>query len=128
MTDCPPTYKNPQLESFGEQKYVTQELLQQYGCNDEYLLQLAKKIEYLTPPAVRKRFILKDSIDQANSYGCIVSGEHVELDNNLEKRVFAKVFCCKFQREQGSCHSYFYYGGFKMPCRIACQEVDLCTP
>ena len=26
MTDCPPTYKNPQLESFGEQKYVTQEL------------------------------------------------------------------------------------------------------
>ncbi|MBQ2653061.1 MAG: hypothetical protein IJF83_05855 [Methanobrevibacter sp.] len=88
MTDCPPIYNNPQMESFGEQKYVTQELLEIFGCNDEYLLQLARKIEYLTPPAVRKRFILQDSIDTANSYGCIVNGEHLEFDNNREKRVF----------------------------------------
>ena len=88
MTDCPPIYKNPQMESFGEQMYVTQELLEIFGCNEEYLFQLCKKIEYLTPPAVRKRFILQDSIDLSNSYGCIVNGEHIKFDNNREKRVF----------------------------------------
>ena len=88
MTDCPPIYKNPQLESFGEQKYVHAELLQQFGCNDEYLLQLCRKIEYLTPPAVRKHFILRDSFYEAESYGAIVSGDNVIFDNNKEKNIY----------------------------------------
>lgn len=88
MTDVPPSYKNPQLSSFGEQKYVTSELLQQYAANDEYLLQLARKIEYLTPPAVRKHFILKDSFYADESYGCVVNGETIQFDNSKRKQVY----------------------------------------
>ena len=88
ITDVPPSYRNPQLESFGEQKYVHAELLQQYAANDEYLLQLARKIEYLTPPACRKHFILKDSFYEEESYGCVVSGENVIFDDNKEKRIY----------------------------------------
>lgn len=88
MTDCPPTYRNPQLESFGEQKYVTSELLQQFASNDEYLLQLARKIEYLTPPACRKHFILQDSFYADESYGCVVNGETIQFDNSKTKQVY----------------------------------------
>lgn len=88
ITDVPPSYKNPQLSSFGEQKYVHAELLQQYAANDEYLLQLCRKIEYLTPPAVRKHFILKDSFYEKESYGAIISGDNVIFDNNQEKNIY----------------------------------------
>ena len=88
ITDCPPIYKNPQLESFGEQKYVHSELLEQFGCNDEYLLQLCRKIEYLTPPAVRKHFILQDSLDMNKSYGAVVNGEQINFNNSTDQRVF----------------------------------------
>lgn len=88
ITDCPPIYKNPQLESFGEQKYVHSELLEQFGCNDEYLLQLCRKIEYLTPPAVRKHFILQDSLDINKSYGAIVNGEQIQFNNNTDQRIY----------------------------------------
>ena len=88
MTDVPPSYKNPQLESFGEQKYVHAELLQQFAANDEYLLQLCRKIESLTPPAVRKHFVLRDSFYDEESYGCVVDGEQIHFDDSTEKRVF----------------------------------------
>lgn len=88
MTDVPPSYKNPQLSSFGEQKYVHAELLQQYAANDEYLLQLCRKIEYLTPPACRKHFILRDSFYEEESYGAVVSGDNVIFDNSKEKRIY----------------------------------------
>ena len=88
MTDVPPDYKNVGLESFGEQQYVHSELLQQFMANEEYLLQLARKIEYLTPPAVRRHFILQDSFYDKESYGCIVGGEQIRFDNSTEKRVY----------------------------------------
>jgi len=88
MTDCPPIYKNPQMESFGEMKYVHSELLEQFGCNDEYLLQLCRKIEYLTPPACRKHFILQESFYEEESYGCTVQGENIRFDNNRNKQVW----------------------------------------
>lgn len=88
MTDVPPSYRNPQIESFGEQRYVHTELLRQYAANDEYLLQLCRKIEYLTPPAVRRHFILQDSFYDQESYGCLVEGEEIHFDNTTEKRVF----------------------------------------
>ena len=88
ITDVPPSYKNPGLSSFGEQKYVHAELLQQYAANDEYLLQLCRKIEYLTPPAVRKHFILQDSFYQEESYGCIVNGETIQFDNSRSKQIW----------------------------------------
>lgn len=88
ITDVPPSYQNPQLESFGEQKYVHSELLQQFAANDEYLLQFARKIEYLTPPAVRKHFILKDSFYDEESYGCVVEGENIRFDNSKNKQIY----------------------------------------
>lgn len=88
ITDVPPSYQNPQLESFGEQRYVHSELLQQFAANDEYLLQLCRRIEYLTPPAVRKHFILKDSFYEDESYGCLVDGENIRFDNSTNKQIF----------------------------------------
>ena len=37
--NCPPNYRNVGCSSFGEQKYVTADLLRQYCMNDEYLYQ-----------------------------------------------------------------------------------------
>ena len=88
ITDVPPSYKNVGLESFGEQRYVHSELLQQYMANEEYLLQLCRKIEYLTPPAVRKHFILQDSFYDLESYGCTVNGEQINFCDDTEKRIF----------------------------------------
>lgn len=88
ITDVPPSYKNLQLESYGEQRYVHSEMLQQYMANDEYLLQLCRKIEYLTPPAVRKHFILQESFYEEESYGCTVQGENIRFDNNRSKQVW----------------------------------------
>ena len=88
ITDVPPSYKNLQLESYGEQRYVHSEMLQQYMANDEYLLQLCRKIEYLTPPACRKHFILQESFYEEESYGCTVQGEKIQFDNNRSKQVW----------------------------------------
>ena len=68
MTDCPPEYRNPQLSSFGEQKYVTADLLRQFCKNDSFLKKMVDKLEYLTPPAVRKVFP-NIPIDEIRSYG-----------------------------------------------------------
>ena len=88
ITDVPPDYKNVGLESFGEQQYVHSELLQQFMANEEYLLQLARKIEYLTPPAVRKHFILRESFYDEESYGCVVEGENIRFDNSKNKQIW----------------------------------------
>lgn len=68
MTDCPAEYRNLQLQSFGEQKYVTDDMLRQFCKNDAYLKKMVDKLEYLTPPAVRKYF-KPIPIDTVNSYG-----------------------------------------------------------
>ena len=65
---CPEKYKNLGLQSFGEQKYVTEEMLRQFCMNDAWLKRQVDRLEYLTPPAVRKRF-KPVPIDKNHSYG-----------------------------------------------------------
>ena len=65
---CPEKYKNLGLQSFGEQKYVTTEMLRQFCMNDAYLKRQVDQLEYLTPPAVRKRFN-PIPIDKNRSFG-----------------------------------------------------------
>ena len=88
MTDVPPNYKNLQLESFGEQMYVTEEILKQNAANDEWLKQYCKRLEYLTPPAVRKYFQVGDGINLEESYGCMVSDETVQFNTANEKTIY----------------------------------------
>ena len=71
--NCPSQYKNlNQIQSFSEQMYPTVQWAEQNCKNDEYLKQKTDELEYLTPPAVRKRFspIL---LDELNSFGCKIN-------------------------------------------------------
>ena len=69
MADCKPKYRNLQrIQSFSEQRYATVELFEQICQNDEYLKQKLEEVDYLTPPAVRKRFSPLP-IDEKLSYG-----------------------------------------------------------
>lgn len=69
MTDCEPTYKNlNRIQSFSEQRYVTVQLMQQACMNDEYLKQYCDRLNYLSPPAVRKPF-KPIVVDPENSWG-----------------------------------------------------------
>ena len=75
---CPgDKYVNPGLNSFGEQKYVTADLLRTFCNNDEYLKKMVDKLEYLTPPAVRKNF-KPMPVDEKKSYGF-----KIQQDNNI---------------------------------------------
>ena len=57
MVNCEPRYRNlNRIQSFSEQMYPTVELFTQICRNDEYLKQKLEEVDYLTPPAVRKRF------------------------------------------------------------------------
>ena len=57
MSNCNPNYKNlNRIQSFSEQRYATVQLFEQICQNDEYLKQKVEELDYLTPPAVRKRF------------------------------------------------------------------------
>ncbi len=69
---CPEKYKNLGLSSFGEQKYVTEEMLRQFCMNDAWLKRKVDRLEYLTPPAVRKRF-KPIPIDKSKSFGYEIS-------------------------------------------------------
>lgn len=73
MSDkCPPNYKNlRKIQSFSEQMYPTVQWAEQNCENDEYLKQQLEQVEYLTPPAVRKRFYPL-IIDPNLSWGCQV--------------------------------------------------------
>ena len=82
---CPTEYKNlSEIKSFSEQMYPTIQWAEQNCKNDEWLKQKVEELEYLTPPAVRKRFapILLDTI---NSFGCKLnngSGKNANYDEN----------------------------------------------
>ena len=69
MTDCEPNYKNlNRIQSFSEQRYVTVQLMEQACQNDEYLKQYCDKLNYLSPPAVRRPF-KPLTVDPENSWG-----------------------------------------------------------
>jgi len=70
VNNCPAEYKKlSEIQSFSEQMYPTVQWAEQNCKNDEWLKEKVDELEYLTPPAVRKRFspILLDSV---NSFGC----------------------------------------------------------
>ncbi|MDO5849325.1 MAG: hypothetical protein Q4P18_07305 [Methanobrevibacter sp.] len=69
MGNCPnDKFIHQSFESFGEQRYVTAEILSNFCRNDEYLYKMVEKLGYLTPPAIRKRFN-PCLVDDANSFG-----------------------------------------------------------
>ena len=69
MADCNPKYRNlNRIQSYSEQRYATVQLFEQICQNDEYLKRALDELEYLTPPAVRKRFN-PIPVDEKVSYG-----------------------------------------------------------
>ena len=86
MVNCEPRYRNlNRIQSFSEQMYPTVELFTQICRNDEYLKQKLEEVDYLTPPAVRKRFN-PIPIDASVSYGFMETTEHeIIFDTNTNK-------------------------------------------
>lgn len=68
-TKCPARYKNLGLETFGNKKKVTDELLKQLCKNDEYLYQQIRVLLDLTDPESRKRFNPPTFEDEVKSFG-----------------------------------------------------------
>ena len=68
-TKCPARYKNVGLETFGNKKKVTEELLKQFCKNDEYLYQQIRRLLDLTDPESRKRFHPPYFEDEIKSFG-----------------------------------------------------------
>ena len=88
MVNCEPKYKNlNRIQSFSEQMYPTVELFRQICQNDEYLKQKLEEVDYLTPPAVRKRFN-PIPIDSAVSYGFMETTDNeIIFDTDTNKSV-----------------------------------------
>ena len=85
---CPAKYKNLNyIQSFSEQGYATIQLMQQACMNDEWLRQRVLKLNYLTPPAVRKWYKnLPKWINKNVSYGYKFDANgNVIFDNTLAK-------------------------------------------
>lgn len=79
--DCPSNYKNlNSIQSFSEQSYATKQWAEQNCENDAYLKKKTDELDYLTPPAVRKRFspIL---LDENQSWGCEVNKGNTDDEN-----------------------------------------------
>ena len=86
---CKASYKNlNRIQSFSEQRYATVQLMQQICMNEEWLKQEVERLNYLSPPAVRKTFspIL---VDDAQSWGYqINSNNQVTFSSETKKVVF----------------------------------------
>lgn len=74
-TKCPAIYKNLGLETFGDKKKVTEEILKQFCKNDEWLRREVEEVRYLTPPAVRKSLKIGDTLDEDKSWGYSINAE-----------------------------------------------------
>lgn len=84
---CPEQYRNLGLSSFGEQKYVTADMLRQFCMNDAYLKAQVDDLKYLSPAAVRKRFT-PIPVDAANSFGYKVTTDNtVVFDTATSKEI-----------------------------------------
>ena len=70
---------------FGEQKYVKASSFLEGLNNDEYLLKLLRQVEYLTPPAVRKRF-KPIPLDESKSYGYNLGDTNVTFSSTTDVR------------------------------------------
>ncbi len=87
---CPAKFKNLNLiQSFSEQGYATVQLMQQACMNDEWLRQRVLKLNYLTPPAVRKWYKNGEWVNDSLSYGYKIDKDgNVCFNQTIEKRVF----------------------------------------
>jgi len=72
-TKCPARYKNLGLETFGNKKKVTEEILKQFCKNDEYLYQQIRILLDLTDPESRKRFHPPNFENEIKSFGYVAS-------------------------------------------------------
>ena len=70
-TKCPARYKNLGLETFGNKKKVTEEMLKQLCKNDEYLYQQIRILLDLTDPESRKRFHPPTFENEIKSFGYV---------------------------------------------------------
>ena len=88
MSNCNPNYKNlNRIQSFSEQRYATVQLFEQICQNDEYLKQKVEELDYLTPPAVRKRFN-PIPVDKNVSYSFLETTENnVTFDTSSQTTV-----------------------------------------
>ncbi len=81
-----PKYKNlNHIQSFSEQRYATVEWANQNGENDEWLRQQVEKLSYLSPPAVRKRGNLSETINQEQSYGYQLTEKNEAIFSNTRQ-------------------------------------------
>ena len=69
MTNCPPSYRNLQCESFGNNKIITSQLLRQFCKNDSYLYEQVQELWDMTDPETRKRFYPPYFMDISRSFG-----------------------------------------------------------
>ena len=72
-TRCPAIYRNLGLETFGNKRKVTEEMLKQFCKNDEYLYQQIRILLDLTDPESRKRFHPPVFEDEIKSFGYVAS-------------------------------------------------------
>lgn len=74
---CDPKYKNLNfIQSFSEGSYATVQLMRQICQNDEWLRQRVERLNYLSPPAIRKNLSIVDFVDEKQSYGCRGNGNN----------------------------------------------------
>lgn len=102
-TRCPAQYKNLGLETFGNKKKVTEEILKQCCKNDEWLRQQVIELRYLTPPAIRKRMSMHEWIDKEKSWGCTgVDDQEPARDNKIQfSSLIRKKIVMDFTNEDG---------------------------
>lgn len=88
---CPAKYKNLNyIQSFSEQGYATIQLMQQACMNDEWLRQRVLKLNYLSPPAVRKWYgkSFQNWVDNTISYGYkFDKNGNIIFGNTISKRI-----------------------------------------
>ena len=88
MVKCSKEYRNLGSDYFGEQKYVLQEILEQYCKNDAYLKEWVEELFYMSPPATRKRFS-PIPVDPSRSYGYSDNSTDniIRFDDSTSKQV-----------------------------------------
>lgn len=82
MVRCKPDYKNlNHIQSFSEQSQATVQWARQVCQNEEWLRQQVDQLNYLTPPAIRKRYNITEFFDKNKSYGCRTTDSEVVFDS-----------------------------------------------
>lgn len=73
---CPPNYRNLNtIQSYSEQKYATVQWCEQNCENDEWLKREIEKLKYLSPPNIRKKFNIGESVNEQGSWGYGISSK-----------------------------------------------------